>query len=101
MKIAFSGGGNMAAALLAGLAARDVAPDAVVVVEPAALQRETLRERFAVVAIETADDDALRGTELCVLAVKPQQMRAALDGLGPMLAGALVVSIAAGIRSSD
>ncbi len=101
MKIAFIGGGNMAAALIGGLVARDVAPGSFVVVEPAALQRETLRERFGVVAIEAADAEALRGTELCVLAVKPQQMRAAIDGLGPVLAGALVVSIAAGIRSGD
>ncbi len=101
MKIAFIGGGNMAAALIGGLVARDVAPASFVVVEPAALQRETLRERFGVVAIETADADALQGTELCVLAVKPQQMRAAIDGLGPVLAHALVVSIAAGIRIGD
>jgi pyrroline-5-carboxylate reductase len=101
MKIAFIGGGNMAAALIGGLVARDVAPASFVVVEPAALQRETLRERFGVVAIESADADALRGAELCVLAVKPQQMRAAVSGLGAALSEALVVSIAAGIRSGD
>lgn len=101
MKIAFIGGGNMAAALIGGLVARDVAPASFVVVEPAALQRETLRERFGVVAIESADLDALKGTGLCVLAVKPQQMRAAIEGLGAALSDALVVSIAAGIRSGD
>lgn len=101
MKITFIGGGNMAAALIGGLIARNVAPDSFIVVEPAALQRETLRERFGVVAIAAPDPDALQGTGLCVLAVKPQQMRAAVEGLGPVLADALVVSIAAGIRSSD
>ncbi|HLT27661.1 MAG TPA: pyrroline-5-carboxylate reductase [Zeimonas sp.] len=101
MKITFIGGGNMAAALIGGLVARDVAPTSFVVVEPAALQRETLRERFGVTTIASAEPDALQGTELCVLAVKPQQMRAAIEGLGPALAGALVVSIAAGIRIGD
>jgi len=43
MKIAFIGGGNMAAALIGGLVARGVASSSFVVVEPAALQRETLR----------------------------------------------------------
>lgn len=101
MKIAFIGGGNMAAALIGGLIARDVAPASFVVVEPAALQREALRERFGIVAIESPDAEALRGTQLCVLAVKPQQMRAAIEDLGPVLADALVLSIAAGIRSGD
>ncbi|MCO5101022.1 MAG: pyrroline-5-carboxylate reductase [Burkholderiaceae bacterium] len=101
MKIAFIGGGNMAAALIGGLVARGVASSSFVVVEPAALQRETLRERFGVVAIESADLDALQGSALCVLAVKPQQMRAAIEGLGAALSQALVVSIAAGIRSGD
>jgi len=43
----------------------------------------------------------LRGSALSVLAVKPQQMRAAIEGLGAALSEALVVSIAAGIRSAD
>lgn len=101
MKIAFIGGGNMAAALIGGLVARGVAPESFVVVEPSALQRETLRDRFGVASIASFEPQALHGTELCVLAVKPQQMRAAIEGLGPALADALVVSIAAGIRAAD
>lgn len=101
MKIAFIGGGNMATALIGGLIGRDTDPDSVYVVEPSALRRETLREQFGVHTLESADPDALAGTGLCLLAVKPQQMRAAVDGLRQTLSDALVISIAAGIRSVD
>ena len=101
MKIAFIGGGNMATALIGGLVGRDTDPDSIHVVEPSALRRETLREQFGVHTLESAAPDVLAGAGLCLLAVKPQQMRAALDGLAQALSGALVVSIAAGIRSAD
>lgn len=101
MKITFIGGGNMATALIGGLVGRDTAADSIHVVEPSALRRESLREQFGVHALENADPQQLSGTDLCLLAVKPQQMQAAVDGLAPTLAGALVISIAAGIRSTD
>lgn len=101
MKIVFVGGGNMASALIGGLLARDVPAASIFVVEPSQAQRHALRERFGVTSIERSDESTLRSCGLCVLAVKPQQMREALGGFGAALAGALVVSVAAGIRMSD
>ncbi len=101
MRIGFIGGGNMSAALIGGLLSRDVAANSLVVVEPVAAQRERLRERFGVASVAAGTDDALRGCDLYVLAVKPQQMREAVTDLGQVVAPALVISVAAGIRAAD
>lgn len=101
MRIGFIGGGNMASALLGGLLGKGMRADAMRVIEPAAAQRDTLRERFGVSTFERADAAALRGLDLVLIAVKPQQMREAVAGLAPLLAETLVVSIAAGIRARD
>ncbi len=100
MHIAFIGGGNMAAALIGGLlrAGRAAAEISVVEVDP---QRcELLRRDFGVAAA-SAPEPSLRGADALVLAVKPQQMRAACEAVRPHLAAPLVVSIAAGTRSAD
>ena len=100
MKITFLGGGNMAAALIGGLIERGFAPAAVQVIELGAALRTQLGERFGVRAVEAADGAAL-DCEVLVLAVKPQQMRAALAPLAGRLDAQLVISIAAGLRLCD
>ncbi len=49
----------------------------------------------------TAIDEAVQHADVVVLAVKPQQMRDVATALAPHLTRQLVLSIAAGIRSSD
>ena len=100
MHITFIGGGNMAQALIGGLVADGTEPTELRVVEPVAAQRELLRERFGVESSAQADV-LVPGSEVLVLAVKPQQMREVCTGLAPILSGQLVVSIAAGIRAGD
>jgi pyrroline-5-carboxylate reductase len=96
MNIAFLGGGNMANALVGGLIARGFAKGSLSVIEvsPAA------RERIAAhgVRVATSPDAATQKADVLVLAVKPQDLRAALGGLGAELRQKLVVSIAAGVR---
>ena len=100
MKIAFIGGGNMAGALVAGLLRAGHAPDEMTVVEVDATRCAYLRQEFGIAAI-TAPDDSLRAADAVVLAVKPQQMHEACAAAQPYLGRPLVVSIAAGTRSTD
>jgi pyrroline-5-carboxylate reductase len=97
-RMAFIGGGNMAAALISGLTKRGVSADRLVVADPSQEQLTRLVQRYAV---KTASDNAsaVQGAEVVVLAVKPQQMRAVAVGLAPQLAATrpLVISVAAGI----
>jgi len=100
MKITFLGGGNMAAALIGGLVERGFAPADIQVIDLQAANRTALAARFGVRAVEAADDTAL-DCDVLVLAVKPQQMKAALAPLAGRLAQQVVVSIAAGLRLAD
>ncbi len=100
MKITFLGGGNMANALIGGLRKQGFSAAAIQVVEPLAENCERLTETFHVRCCAAVDEAALN-CEVLVLAVKPQQMRAALSPLAGRLTGQLVVSVAAGLRLTD
>lgn len=100
MKITFLGGGNMAAALIGGMVERGFAAGDIQVVELGAEARTRLSERFGVRAVEAFDAQTL-ACEVLVLAVKPQQMKAALAPVAGQLNGQLVISIAAGLRLAD
>ncbi|MGE5153225.1 MAG: pyrroline-5-carboxylate reductase [Bdellovibrio bacteriovorus] len=96
--IAFIGGGNMAASLIAGLIADGHAPTGLWVAEPDAVRRDGLRERFGVQVV--ADNrDALSHAETLVLCVKPQLAPGVCRELGDLAAGLglLVISVMAGV----
>jgi pyrroline-5-carboxylate reductase len=96
-KLAFIGGGNMAAALIGGLRKRGLSGERFIVADPSAGQRQ----RFAEQGIAATADNvaAVQAADVVVLAVKPQQMRSAAQGLAPHLRASrpLVISVAAGI----
>jgi pyrroline-5-carboxylate reductase len=97
-RLAFIGGGNMAAALIGGLIKRGLPATRVVVADTSKDQLQRLVQGFGIHA--AADNAAaVEGAEVVVLAVKPQQMRAVSLGLAPHVAAAqpLLISIAAGI----
>jgi pyrroline-5-carboxylate reductase len=73
------------------------------VVEPLPAQRERLAERFPGVGIHPAiAAAAVAGTDIVVIAVKPQQMQDAARQLSPFIGAVpLVLTIAAGVRCDD
>ena len=99
MNITFIGGGNMAGALIGGLLAKGTCNKQdlrVVEINPDA--RAKLAARFGVKCFQCPHDTLDRPDDIIVLAVKPQDARAAVQDLGRSPDLNLVISIAAGIR---
>ncbi|MEO6929829.1 MAG: pyrroline-5-carboxylate reductase, partial [Casimicrobiaceae bacterium] len=101
--ILFVGGGNMATALIGGIVARGHRADAITVIEPAHSQREALAARFGGIrCVDAVADAVLSGIGLAVLAVKPQNARAACATLAVSIhAVPALLSIVAGVRCAD
>ena len=99
LKIGFIGGGNMATALIGGLAGKLTAAANLQVVEIDAAARARLT-RLGVRATDRIDAELARA-DVLILAVKPQQMKEVAATLRPFLQSQLVMSIAAGIRMQD
>jgi pyrroline-5-carboxylate reductase len=97
-KIAFIGGGNMAEALIKGIAARY--QDRITVSEPSEERRKHLEGLFGV-KTTASNAEAVEGAQIIILAVKPQVMELVLKEISPFVEGSkTVVSIAAGISLS-
>ena len=97
--ISFIGGGNMATALIGGLAGKITPAANLHVIEINA----DARARLAALGVRTsaAVDAAISASDVVILAVKPQQMHAVATQLRPFLTTQLLISIAAGIRAAD
>lgn len=100
LKIAFVGGGNMAQALIGGLAGKLTAANNIHVID---IISETLArlEQDVGVTTATGPTEMLAAADVIVLAVKPQQMREVVNRVKPFINRQLVISIAAGIRAAD
>jgi len=86
----------MASALIGGLIAKGADARSISVIEMSPAAREKLGARYPV-HLSTAPDAALQGAEVLVLAVKPQDMKAALASVSGFSKEKLIVSVAAGI----
>lgn len=99
-RIVFVGAGNMAEALVRGLLAGAVCPAAhITVTDVRVEQLAYFQSTFGVAG--TGDNAAAAArADVLFLSVKPQQLSEVVKGLAPhRKAGALVISIAAGVRT--
>jgi len=96
--IIFIGGGNMAQALVGGLVKAGRPGASIIVIEPSEGTRRRLVGQFGVSA-RSAPGPFLEMAELVVWAVKPQNFAIASSSCAGHVAGALQVSVMAGVRS--
>ena len=100
LKIAFIGGGNMAQALISGLADKLVPANQIHVVDVHAETLRTVEKKWGVTTAAAASAE-VRTADVIILAVKPQQMHEVAAGIAPSIKNQLILSIAAGIRTDD
>lgn len=99
MQISFIGGGNMAAAIIAGLKKNNFAMQDILVIEIDTSKCQQLETDYAVRTSQAIAD--ISASEVIILAVKPQQLKALATLIAPYLTEQSVVSIAAGVRLND
>lgn len=102
-KVAFVGGGNMTRALAGGMLAAGYEASHILISEPLAEHRDSLLHELQGAVIRE-DNEQVVGEASCVLlAVKPQILSAVCKPLAATVQRTrpLVISIAAGVRSSD
>lgn len=103
MHISFIGGGNMARAIICGLKNHGFDMAAITVIEPDTQKRVQLNAELNVQVSDTYVENSNTNISdnVIVLAVKPQQLREVCNQLSQKLNATLIISIAAGIRSTD
>jgi pyrroline-5-carboxylate reductase len=96
--LGFVGGGQMAEALIKGLLSKDLLkPGQITASDLSEVRRNHLKEAFGI-NTTSENKEAVTGSEIIILAVKPQVMAVVLEEIGPVVSrNHLVVSIAAGI----
>ncbi len=100
--ITFIGAGNMSRSLIAGLSKGNTSYD-IRISDPDPDQLKGIQEHWPTVSAFADNIEAIKGADVVVLAVKPQLMQLVCDPLKEaiMIENPLIISIAAGITSSN
>ena len=99
MKLVFVGGGTMAEAMIQRLiAGGTVTPAEVSVVDISRARRELLKRQHDVATYE-APAECICGSDVVVLAVKPQELAKVAPQVGKLEEGQLLLSILAGTQA--
>jgi pyrroline-5-carboxylate reductase len=100
LRLSFIGGGKMAEALVRGLLdSKAYTRGQIEVGEPDGGRRNALKKAYGI-RVARANLSVVSSTDVCLLAVKPQEIATVLDEIGPHLsAHVLIISIAAGIST--
>lgn len=96
--LGFVGGGQMAEALIKGLLSKEfLKPGQITASDLSEVRRNYLGKTFGI-STTSENKEAVKVSEIIILAVKPQVMSTVLEEIGPVVSSNhLVVSIAAGI----
>ena len=102
MKIAFIGGGNMGEAMLAAVLQKGlVASSDICISDISPERREYLKEKYNA-GITESNRNAVNGSDIVVLAIKPQSINDIYDELkGSLKPEQLVLSIIAGVKMTS
>ncbi|MGA7676776.1 MAG: pyrroline-5-carboxylate reductase [Dehalococcoidia bacterium] len=96
MKIGFIGGGTMGEAMIKSLLAKGAAkPADVTVSDVSETRRDILQKKYRIKAV-TDNKEAVKGAEMVVLAVKPQELGKVLGEVKGLSSQQLLLSIVAG-----
>lgn len=100
--ICFIGAGNMATSLIGGLLASGYAKEKIIATEPSEEQRRVVTERLGIYCYGD-NNAAIALADIVVFAVKPQQLQAVCQEVQSSVQAKqpLVISVAAGIRTTD
>ncbi len=99
-ELAFIGAGNMAEAIARGLLKSGMPAAKMIAADVADVRRDLFTNQLGIKAVSD-NLEAARNASAIMLAVKPQMMAAALEGIGSVITeSTLVISIAAGISSA-
>ncbi|MCW9014231.1 MAG: pyrroline-5-carboxylate reductase [Gammaproteobacteria bacterium] len=101
-RITFIGGGNMTTSLVGGLLANHYPADLITIAEPDAEKLNQLAQQFKI-NTTTDNNQAVASADVVVLAVKPQILQLVCKDIAKNVQDKrpLIISIAAGIRSTD
>ena len=100
-RVGFVGGGNMGEALVRGLTKTGLMPAEHLMMADVRTERLDELKRLYGVSVASDNVTLVRRSDVILLAVKPQILGAVLDEIAPATPGKLLISVAAGVSTSE